>query len=80
MAPTNQIKLACDYSLSTTDDLPVTVTWKVGDGPRDADVVINCTGYTKADGCSNVVVVNSFDDRASLDQTSLTIVNVSCIY
>nr|ADO85860.1 VCBPC15 [Ciona intestinalis] len=53
----NSATLECDYTISSGQDLPVTVTWKQGDGPRYAEEVFTCTGYTKDDkSCVNAQV------------------------
>nr|ADO85851.1 VCBPC6 [Ciona intestinalis] len=53
----NSATLECDYTISSGQDLPVTVTWKQGDGPRYAEEIFTCTGYTKEDkSCVNAQV------------------------
>ena len=45
--PGSKSQLSCDYSMFPNDDAPVSVTWKVGDGPRYATNILRCSGYTR---------------------------------
>jgi len=76
-------QLFCQYSLSSGEDRPVTVTWKVGDGPRFATPIFVCTGWTHTfKTCTSVRVEDiSYEGRVRLaqDTPSLEITNVSSV-
>ncbi|XP_078491208.1 uncharacterized protein LOC144747193 [Ciona intestinalis] len=70
--------LYCEYSIASGADLPVTVTWKVGDGPRYATSIYECTGYTNsAKTCSTEQVFDpAYEGRIKFEQNYLFLASV----
>ncbi|XP_078490988.1 uncharacterized protein LOC144747092 [Ciona intestinalis] len=70
--------LYCEYSIASGADLPVTVTWKVGDGPRFATSIYECTGYTNsAKTCSTEQVFDpTYEGRIKFEQNYLFLASV----
>jgi len=54
----------------------VTITWKIGDGPRFATDVVKCSGYTKTSRkCSNLEITDDFfNQRVSIAENSPSLV------
>nr|NP_001239016.1 V region-containing chitin-binding protein D2-like precursor [Ciona intestinalis] len=74
----DDVELYCEYSIASGVDLPVTVTWKVGDGPRYASSIYECTGYTNsAKTCNTEQVFDpAYEGRIKFEQNYLTLSSV----